>query len=53
MAAVSLRTWGGSTTLWTRNRVTPATPCSPIRLAAVAGSSVPANAIISRASVTT
>ena len=53
IAAVSLRTWGGSTMLWARNSVTPATPCSLIRLAADGGSSVPSKAIIRRASVTT
>ena len=36
-----------------RNSVTPATPCSLIRLAADGGSSVPAKAIMSRARVTT
>jgi hypothetical protein len=53
MAVVSARIWGGSTMLWTWKSVTPATPCSVIRLAADGGSSVPTKAIMSRASVTT
>jgi hypothetical protein len=53
MATVSLRIWGGSAMLWAWKSVTPATPRSLIRLAAVGGNSVPVKAIMSRASVTT
>jgi hypothetical protein len=48
MEAVSARICAGSTMLCARNRVTPATFSSRIRLAAYAGSFVPVNAIISR-----
>ncbi len=53
MAAVSVLIWGGSTMLWARKSVTPATPSSWILFAAERGSSLPAKAIMSRARVTT